>query len=132
MWFSVIMNKIVLSLAIIALLVGCQAKQNQKETSSYAHHNVDNVEDATTHDVAFHTSEMKIEGMMCAIGCAKKIENNLNNTPGVNKATVDFEAKTALIEYDANLIDEKGLASVVTNSGDYTIITEEKVEKKDL
>jgi periplasmic mercuric ion binding protein len=47
------------------------------------------------------TTTFKIEGMTCAMGCAKVIENKLASLEGVQKATVDFEKETATIEFDA-------------------------------
>lgn len=42
----------------------------------------------------------QIEGMTCAMGCAKMIENKLGNLEGVKEAKVDFENKTAVVEFD--------------------------------
>jgi periplasmic mercuric ion binding protein len=47
------------------------------------------------------TTTFNIEGMKCAMGCAKVIENKLASLEGVQKATVDFDKKTATIQYDA-------------------------------
>lgn len=49
------------------------------------------------------TATMKIEGMTCAMGCAKTIENKLVGLDGVQNATVDFDKKEATIEYDAQV-----------------------------
>ena len=43
---------------------------------------------------------MTIEGMTCAMGCAKTIETKLSGLDGVQKAVVDFDKKEATIEYD--------------------------------
>ncbi|WP_052201443.1 heavy-metal-associated domain-containing protein [Flavobacterium psychrophilum] len=42
---------------------------------------------------AKQTTSFNIEGMTCAIGCAKTIENKLVSLDGVQKATVDFDKK---------------------------------------
>lgn len=47
------------------------------------------------------TTTMNIEGMTCAVGCAKVIENKLTQLEGVKKASINFESKVATIEYDA-------------------------------
>lgn len=47
------------------------------------------------------TATFEIEGMTCAMGCAKTIEKELAGMDGVQKATVDFDKKTAVVEYDA-------------------------------
>ncbi|NBL63762.1 heavy-metal-associated domain-containing protein [Flavobacterium sp. NST-5] len=47
------------------------------------------------------TASFKIDGMTCAMGCAKTIEKKLASLNGVQKATVDFETKSANVEFDA-------------------------------
>lgn len=47
------------------------------------------------------TASFHIEGMSCAVMCAAKIEKELANLDGVQKATVDFDKKTATVEYDS-------------------------------
>jgi len=59
------------------------------------------------------TTSFNIEGMTCAMGCAKMIENKLTELEGVQKATVDFEKKTATVEYDAAVQTPEKLAEVV-------------------
>ncbi|MGK4566228.1 heavy-metal-associated domain-containing protein [Flavobacterium sp. 3HN19-14] len=59
------------------------------------------------------TASFHIEGMSCAVMCASKIEKELNAMDGVQKATVDFEKKTATVEYDnAKQSPEKLVAKV--------------------
>jgi copper chaperone CopZ len=61
---------------------------------------------------------MKIEGMTCAMGCAKTIENKLAGLDGVQKATVDFDKKEATIEYDAQLQTIETLSKTVEEVAD--------------
>lgn len=56
---------------------------------------------------------MNIEGMTCAVGCAKSIEHELKNTAGVTVAAVDFENKKAEVSFDNTLITEGELATLV-------------------
>lgn len=66
------------------------------------------------------TASFNIEGMTCAMGCAKTIEKELANMDGVQKATVDFETKTATVEYDGTIQTTASLAKVVEATGDGT------------
>ncbi|MDZ7613327.1 MAG: heavy-metal-associated domain-containing protein [Flavobacteriaceae bacterium] len=61
--------------------------------------------------------DVEIEGMTCEIGCARLIESKLAKAEGVSFVKVDFEKKLGRIEYDANLIDEKELANIITSAG---------------
>ena len=45
--------------------------------------------------------KLKIEGMHCT-GCSNRLEKVLNNSEGVEKATVSFEQKEAIITYNEN------------------------------
>lgn len=61
---------------------------------------------------------MNIEGMTCAVGCAKSIEHELKNTAGVTVASVDFENKQADVSFDNTLISETELTTLVNNYKD--------------
>ncbi len=47
------------------------------------------------------TASFTIDGMSCAVGCAKTIEKKLASLDGVQEAKVDFEKKTATVAYDS-------------------------------
>lgn len=98
----------ILTLVITGLtVVGCKkeaTEANSTETTK--------TETAKTVAKA-ETTTMNIEGMTCAMGCAKTIENKLTGLEGVQKATVDFEKKTATIEYDAAVQTPEKLAETV-------------------
>ena len=59
------------------------------------------------------TASFKIEGMTCAMGCAKTIEKKLAQMNGVQKATVDFDKKEATVEFDASIQTPEKLKQVV-------------------
>lgn len=64
------------------------------------------------------TASFSIEGMSCAIGCAKTIEKKLTEMDGVEKASVDFEKKTATVEFDANKQTPEKLVQTVEAAAD--------------
>ena len=64
------------------------------------------------------TASFKIDGMTCAMGCAKTIENKLSKMNGVQKATVDFDKKQATVEFDAAVITPEKLTKTVETIGD--------------
>jgi|SRR6218665_97229 len=92
------------------------------------------------------TASFSIEGMSCAIGCAKTIEKELSQMEGVQKASVDFETKKAVIEFDATKQSPENFVKVVeatadgktykvsnvTNSGNHAMLfDQEEVKKSD-
>jgi periplasmic mercuric ion binding protein len=64
------------------------------------------------------TASFKIDGMTCAMGCAKTIESKLSKMNGVQKATVDFDKKQATVEFDAAVISPENLSKTVEATGD--------------
>ena len=64
------------------------------------------------------TASFKIDGMTCAMGCAKTIESKLSKMNGVQKATVDFDKKQATVEFDAAVISPENLSITVEATGD--------------
>jgi mercuric ion binding protein len=64
---------------------------------------------------------MNIEGMTCAMGCARAIEVELNNIEGVEGAKVDFESENATLSYNGSLTSESSIVDFVNNyrSGTY-------------
>ena len=64
------------------------------------------------------TAIFKIDGMTCAMGCAKTIESKLSKMNGVQKATVDFDKKQATVEFDAAVITPEKLTKTVEATGD--------------
>tara|TARA_B100000497_G_scaffold34436_1_gene40391 strand:- start:1842 stop:2318 length:477 start_codon:yes stop_codon:yes gene_type:complete len=63
-------------------------------------------------------AEFNIEGMTCAIGCAKTIEKKLAKMDGVKSAKVDFEKKLAQVEYDESIVNTVSLENTVTKASD--------------
>lgn len=69
------------------------------------------------------TASFNVEGMKCALGCAKVIEKNLFAMDGVKEALVDFDSQTATVTYDDELVNEEKLtASVTATSDTYKVI----------
>ena len=63
-------------------------------------------------------ASFNIEGMTCAIGCAKTIESKLSKMDGIQKASVDFENKQATVEFDASVVTPEKLVEAVEGTGD--------------
>ncbi|QQD84819.1 heavy metal translocating P-type ATPase [Jeotgalicoccus sp. ATCC 8456] len=83
--------------------------------------------------VRYEQAELDITGMTCA-ACSNRIEKVLNKTSGVENATVNLTTENAMIEYNPNMIDEKGLIDKIGNLGyeaSQKRSNEEKVSHKD-
>ncbi len=111
--------KIIVSVFAIGLLI-----TSCKQTDSNVSEKKSTLETSSTSkkpisaDAKLVTTSFTIEGMTCAIGCAKTIEKELNETNGVKKATVDFDKKLATIEYDSSNQKPENLIKIVEKTGD--------------
>ena len=59
---------------------------------------------------------LPITGMSCA-ACAARIEKTLNRTEGVRRASVNFEAHRATVEYAPKQTDTRSLIGVIQEAG---------------
>jgi len=107
-------SKLIIGFALAAMLfVGC--KKNESKTA--------NAKDtAAKKEVAAavkpETASFHIEGMTCAIGCAKTIEEKLSKMDGVQKAKVDFDKKEATVNFDLDKLKSEDLVKAVETTGD--------------
>jgi Cu+-exporting ATPase len=74
------------------------------------------------------TASFTIDGMTCAMGCAKTIENKLAAQEGVGQAVVDFETKIATVKFDAEKQSLESLTKTIEGvaGGDSYKVTESK------
>lgn len=111
-------SKILFAAAIAGLvLVGCKKAEDKslevvnKEKSTPKEHKPIAAEN-------LQTASFTIDGMTCAVGCAKTIEEELANLDGVEKATVDFDKKTATVSFDKTIQNSESLTKLVQETGD--------------
>lgn len=109
-----VLNTIGLLALTAAMFVGCKntesAPPEANATASTA--------TASNLPAKMETASFHIEGMSCAIGCAKTLENKLAKMDGVEKASVDFDKKTATIEFDANKQTAESFVKTVESAAD--------------
>ena len=71
-------------------------------------------------------AEFGIEGMTCAMGCAKTIEKKIAKMEGVKSATVDFDRQLAMVEYDEAKVTPTSLEETVKKVGDTYLVKDMK------
>lgn len=64
------------------------------------------------------TASFTIEGMTCAIGCAKTIQKELSELNGVQSAAVDYDKKLATVSFDNSIQTTEKIVKIVEASGD--------------
>lgn len=99
------------------LFVGCKEKTNTKDLNAKAETETPKVKKEIA-GANLQTASFGIKGMVCAVGCAKTIEDELNNTDGVQKAVVDFDKASATIAYDKTVLNPESITKLVEATGD--------------
>ncbi|WP_445453008.1 heavy-metal-associated domain-containing protein [Flavobacterium sp. 25HG05S-40] len=108
-------SKLLLTVGIAStLLISCKDTASQPK----AENNEAKTEKEVVAAAKPETANFKIDGMTCAMGCAKTIETKLSKMEGVQKATVDFEKKEATVDFDAAVLTKEQIAKTVENTGD--------------
>lgn len=74
-------------------------------------------------DAVYTNASFEIEGMKCAMGCAKVIEKNINQMDGVKEVKVDFESKTATVSFDEQLASPEKITEAVLSTSDTYSVT---------
>lgn len=80
--------------------------------------------------------EMKVEGMVCAMGCAKFIQDKVADQEGVTESKVDFESGMAYFTFNENAISaedlEKFIDEIHDGQYDATIATKGEVKTEEI
>ncbi len=133
------MFKYVLALGFLMTVV-MSCKNNQEPEVKTVDTEIDKpVAKKLDPNATYAKAEFKIDGMTCAMGCAKTIEKKMAKMDGVKSAKVDFERELAMVEYDEAMVTPKSLEETVAKAGEsykvkdmhnVTNFTEESSEKK--
>jgi Cu+-exporting ATPase len=114
-----------IGLALLMTLSLASCKQESKEVVAEE----TKKEAVSEADLAkMQTASFTIDGMTCAMGCAKTIENKLAEQEGVGQATVDFDTKIATVKFDAEKQSLESLTKTIEGvaGGDSYKVTESK------
>ena len=60
--------------------------------------------------------KLKIEGMHCT-GCSNRLEKVLNNIEGVTSAQVNFDEKSAIVNFDEGKVTIEKIKENIENAG---------------
>ena len=111
-------TKTILTLAFVSLLtVSCKKEADTKEVTAEKEVGAPKKEVVIAAENV-QTASFEIEGMTCAMGCAKTIEEELGAMERVQKATVDFDSKKATVIYDKTIQNQDNLTKVVEATAD--------------
>lgn len=101
----------------ILLFAGCKEKTTGTATTSSTETSAPKAKKEIA-AANLQKASFTIEGMTCAIGCAKTIQEELSGLEGVQTATVDFEKKLATVSFDKTKQTPESLTKIVQATGD--------------
>jgi len=112
-----------LSLVALSVVLFASCKNTAKDG------NLETPKDSTAADTTeakhtaanLETASFKIDGMMCPQGCAATIEKKLAKMDGVDNAKVDFDSKTATIQFDPAKQHAETFVQTVEKMGEYKV-----------
>lgn len=126
-------SKGIIGLALASVLfVGCKNSDSKPTEVSGENLNQVQIKKEIAAATKPETASFHIEGMTCAMGCAKTIEKKLADMDGVQSATVDFEAKTATVNFDLDKLKSEDLVKTTEACADGKTykVSDVKVGKK--
>lgn len=101
----------------ILLFAGCKEKTTGTATTSSTQTSAPKAKKEIA-AANLQKASFTIEGMTCAIGCAKTIQEELSELEGVQTATVDFDKKLATVSFDKTKQTPESLTKIVQATGD--------------
>lgn len=99
------------------LFAGCKDKLNETDSKEITTTDIPQIKKKIA-AANLQTARFSVEGMTCAVGCAKTIQEDLTQLEGVQKATVDFETKIATVIFDKSVQNPEKLTTVVEAAAD--------------
>ena len=113
---------ILVAMSVVVMTFSCK-NESQPEVKTVEVKAKTEQKAALDPNATYAKAEFGIEGMTCAMGCAKTIEKNISKMEGVKWATVDFDKKIAMVEYDEAKVTPTSLEEAVKKTGDvYKVI----------
>ena len=79
---------------------------------------------------AEQVSKFKIDGMMCANGCAWKVKTITDSIDGVNSSEVDFEQGTLIVNHNPSKASTELIISKLSKETTYEVVLAKNKTKK--
>ncbi|WP_299777711.1 heavy metal-associated domain-containing protein [uncultured Formosa sp.] len=120
--------KIIFAVVLLSVVsFSCKNKSAEPEIKTVeAATPIETVAKTIDPNATYAKAEFTIKGMTCQIGCANTIEKKLSKLDGVKSATVSFDKKLAMVEYDVSKVNTATLEETVTGSGDMYSVNDMK------
>lgn len=124
------MFKNILLIAVVVLSTIACKNESSPEIKTVETESADMAAYTIDPNVVYAKAEFEIDGMTCAIGCARTIEKKIAKMDGVKFAKVDFDKKLAMVEYDEAKVTPKTIEETVTKVGEVYKVKDMKTVEK--
>lgn len=104
-------------LTVLALSVSCKEAEPEIKTVEMEQPELIS-ENQLDPNATYAKAEFGIDGMTCEMGCAKMIEKKIAKMEGVKSATVNFDTRLAMVEYDDAKVTTNSLEEAVVSVSD--------------
>lgn len=109
------MRKIAFSLTILLASVAFVACNSVEQTNTEVKEEIKKTEVLAENKTEV---KMEIEGMVCAMGCAKYIEDEVADLNGIVASKVDFEAGVGSFEFDKSAMTAEEIQTFISEIHD--------------
>lgn len=120
-------KNIIVASALLLALTSCKDKAEPEVKTVDVEVGAKEVASTLDPNATYAKVEFGIEGMTCAVGCAKTIEKKMAKMDGVKSAKVDFDKRLAMVEYDEAKVTPKSLEEAVAKVSDVYKVKDMKV-----
>lgn len=120
-------KNIIVASALLLALTSCKDKAEPEVKTVDVEVDAKEVAKTLDPNATYAKVEFGIDGMTCAMGCAKTIEKKMAKMDGVKSAKVDFDKRLAMVEYDEAKVTPKSLEEAVAKVGDVYKVKDMKV-----
>lgn len=110
------------------VFTSCKEKSAEPEVISIDN-KIEKKEKPKLADASYSKAEFTIKGMTCQIGCAATIEKKLAKMEGVKSAKVNFEKKSAVVEYNEDKLSTEDITLTVVSTGNGDAYSVENMRK---
>lgn len=118
--------KNIMGIFLLALISFSCKNETKPEVKTIETESVSQMAKTVDPNANYAKAEFTIDGMTCAMGCAKTIERKIAGMDGVKSAIVDFDRKLAMVEYDVDKVTPNILTETVTKAGDMYKVSDMK------
>jgi len=113
-----LIKSLFLVVAFSTLVFSCKNNQEPEVKTVAVEASTEKAEKTLDPNATYAKVEFSIDGMTCAMGCAKTIEKKMAKMDGVKSAKVDFDKELAMVEYDEAKVTPETLEEAVAKAGE--------------